>query len=798
MSMEGNGTGETGLVGDGHQFDPNTLALNNNNNRVNDADYDSRSGSDNFEAPSGDEELLEPDQDQQHPNKKKKKYHRHTQRQIVELENFFKENPHPDDKQRMELSRKLGLASNQIKFWFQNRRTQMKAQLERHENIILRQDNDKLRAENALLRQSITDPLCSACGGPVLPSAAAAATGPADASLEHQQLMLENARLKEELSRVCSLANKFLGRPLSSSAAVNPSPVLVPPPTSRLGFGNGFGPVSSMLAAGGGGGGLDFGHHPMSSSIHQDQYVNNNYDKTVLVDFALGAMNELLKMVHVDEPLWIKIGNPAGDNQSAGTSNNNCSKEILNVEEYARVASPSLALKRTGFVREATRETGIVVINSLAIVETMMDVNRWAETFNGMVSRCSTLDVISYGVAGTKDGNLLMMQADFQVISPMVPVRQAKFLRFCKQHAEGVWAVVDVSLDSIHDGSSSSSSYTFPTSTRLPSGCVLQDLPNGCCKVTWVEHSEYDETYIHRLMRPVVSSGVGFGAKRWIATLQRYCECIAILLSCPSPDQTPGKKSAMKLASRMLNSFCSGICDSSNCNWEKVTMMNSNEDVKVMMRNNANEPGEPRGVVLSASTTVWLPVSRQRMFEFLSNVRTRSEWDVLGNGAVMQEMLRMVKGQTAGNCLYVLRAATPVLEDGSLGEDNQIVVLQETVNDAAGSMVVYAPVDVQSMEAVLNGGEGRFVALLPSGFVVLPDGHGGVVQQNDVGGEEGQAGGGGGGEGMVMSGCVVTIGFQILVNNLPVGKLAADSVDTVNNLLACTIQRIKDSLHLPQ
>lgn len=39
---------------------------------------------------------------------------------------FFKECPHPDDKQRKELSRELGLEPLQVKFWFQNKRTQMK------------------------------------------------------------------------------------------------------------------------------------------------------------------------------------------------------------------------------------------------------------------------------------------------------------------------------------------------------------------------------------------------------------------------------------------------------------------------------------------------------------------------------------------------------------------------------------------------------------------------------------------------------------------------------------------------
>ena len=45
------------------------------------------------------------------------------------------------------------------------------------------------------------------------------------------------------------------------------------------------------------------------------------------------------------------------------------------------------------------------------------------------------------------------MHAELQVLSPLVPVREVNFLRFCKQHAEGLWAVVDVSIDSIRESS---------------------------------------------------------------------------------------------------------------------------------------------------------------------------------------------------------------------------------------------------------------------------------------------------------------------------------------------------------
>jgi Homeodomain len=47
-------------------------------------------------------------------------------KKIVVFYRMFKECPHPDEKQRMQLSREVGLDPRQIKFWFQNRRTQLK------------------------------------------------------------------------------------------------------------------------------------------------------------------------------------------------------------------------------------------------------------------------------------------------------------------------------------------------------------------------------------------------------------------------------------------------------------------------------------------------------------------------------------------------------------------------------------------------------------------------------------------------------------------------------------------------
>lgn len=120
-----------------------------------------------------------------------------------------------------------------------------------------------------------------------------------------------------------------------------------------------------------------------------------------------------------------------------------------------------------------------------------------------------------------------------------------------------------------------------------------------------------------------------------------------------------------------------------------------------------------------------------------------------------------------------------------------MLILQETWNDASGSMVVYAPVDRASINVVMHGGDSAYVALLPSGFAILPDGS---SQPNDCGGPsvKGEASNGEGGGG----GCLLSVGFQILVNNLPTAKLTVESVETVNNLISCTIQKIKAALNV--
>ena len=118
----------------------------------------------------------------------------------------------------------------------------------------------------------------------------------------------------------------------------------------------------------------------------------------------------------------------------------------------------------------------------------------------------------------------------------------------------------------------------------------------------------------------------------------------------------------LKLAQRMTDNFCAGVCASSAHQWNKLRGgVDIGEDVRVMTRQSVANPGEPPGVVLSAATSVWLPVAPQRLFDFLRNERLRSQWDILSNGGPMQEMAHIAKGQdTTGIAVTLLRASVSI------------------------------------------------------------------------------------------------------------------------------------------
>nr|GMC46505.1 homeobox-leucine zipper protein HDG2-like [Ipomoea batatas] len=251
----------------------------------------------------------------QQTNQRARKRQRRNPQQIQELEKFFETCPHPNEGQRKELSLALGMEPIQVKFWFQNKRTQLKAVNERQDNSQLRAEIEKLRMENLKCKEALAASSCSQCGGPSMN----------EVSLEeHNKLKLENAQLKEEIARISSIASRSARMPSES--------------TSRIYDNNDEATIRAINGL-------------------------TDAEKPVITELALAAMDELLLMAQLTEPLWVSSMDPN-------------TEVVLNMQEYARFFSQGIIAiaNREGFRTEASRESALVKTNYAQLLGMFMNV----------------------------------------------------------------------------------------------------------------------------------------------------------------------------------------------------------------------------------------------------------------------------------------------------------------------------------------------------------------------------------------------------------------------------------------
>lgn len=114
------------------------------------------------------------------------------------------------------------------------------------------------------------------------------------------------------------------------------------------------------------------------------------------------------------------------------------------------------------------------------------------------------------------------------------------------------------------------------------------------------------------------------------------------------------------------------------------------------------------------------------------------------------------------------------------------LMLQESYTDNSGSLVVYSTIDVDSIQLAMNGEDLSCIPLLPVGFSIVPSacpscisGSNGLVRPPPVDGQESP-----------ISGCLLTVGLQVLASTIPTAKLNLSSITVINNHICNTVQQI--------
>lgn len=83
-------------------------------------------------------------------------------------------------------------------------------------------------------------------------------------------------------------------------------------------------------------------------------------DRPMIVELAVAAMEEITRLAHAGDPLWV-VSN--GDHS-----------ETLNEDEYLRSFPRGIGPKPLGLRSEASRESAVVIMNHVKLVEILMDV----------------------------------------------------------------------------------------------------------------------------------------------------------------------------------------------------------------------------------------------------------------------------------------------------------------------------------------------------------------------------------------------------------------------------------------
>ncbi|KAJ3696015.1 hypothetical protein LUZ60_001392 [Juncus effusus] len=605
------------------------------------------------------------DEEETSRSRKKKKYHRHTPHQIQILEGFFNKCAHPDEKQRRSLSREVSMTPQQVKFWFQNKRNQVKTQNERNQNLHLKNENEKLKVENMNLREALESAYCPNCGGGPVPLG--------EMSFDEQQLRSDNQQLKHQIERLSAVLGNIPG------VQMLPNPLLTM---------NGRVPI---------------------------------------LQIAVAAMEELMNLAQCAQPLWI----PSPDGLM----------DTLNESEYVQMfpTGPFIRPNGQGVRSEGTRATAIVMMECKNVIQLLMNENMFSTFFPGIVSMVRMQDIYFDADQGNYDGALKTMMMECQALTPLVPRRESIFMRYCKQHSETVCVVADV-FANVDEGTMGCK--------RRPSGCILQELPNGLTKVTWIEHVEADDSNMNMMYKSVVNSGIAFGARRWVSTLERQCQLLASAVpDSPAygmPESQMGKRNVVKLVERIVTTFCTGITGSPNHDWSVFAGTGTEDDIKVTSRRSGLSPGRPSGVVLCASVSFWLPVSIMTAFEFLSSEASQNEWNEISAGCpnAVRETAQIACGREPNDNISILRLTGPA------SNEKPTVMLQQSCFDPTGAYVIYSPIDRNHMNLVISGKVDPFyVPVLPSGYAVLPD-----PNNSGVNGD---------------GSSLLTVGFQIMLNELP-------------------------------
>ncbi|XP_015160251.1 homeobox-leucine zipper protein HDG8-like [Solanum tuberosum] len=460
-------------------------------------------------------------------SKRKGQGQRYSVEATQKLEAFFKKCRFPDEDQRNQLAIEVGLDPDQIKGWFQNKRTQTKTKNERSDNQNFQNENEKFRREIIEMKEAMENNMRSKCDGPLI--------GEEERAGNIEKLKINMQRLREERKRIISniissyheksfVMDSNLAPPNSTLGSLTDSSdeCLLRQTIcgSPIGYNSSFHPENNNDNNNVRAHSINIKNIPIISQLEQENYGfhhDNNGEKSVIFEIVVPAINEMLGLVYVNEPLWVKSSVDEG--------------WLIHRESYDRTFSNSNRPYKSTARIESSRSFGVVPMTAIDLIKNFRDPIKWMNMFPTIVTKARIVDVLD-------SGNTEMYEK-LHILSPLVEARDFVFIRCCKQLDQTTWIMVDVSYDLFKEIKTCAPSYAW----KFPSGCVIQDTGDGKSMVAWIEHVQIDEKcQVNHIFRDLLCGRQTYGAERWIVTLQRMSERynFAMPVTCATTDDSQG------------------------------------------------------------------------------------------------------------------------------------------------------------------------------------------------------------------------------------------------------------------
>lgn len=583
--------------------------------------------------------------------------------------------------------------------------------------------------------KNVICPTCDACP-PV---------GEEARKLNVQKLRMENSVLKEAHERLSNEVTSMTGIPISHFLSLPPDSLeclLNSSAGSFLGQQSGSSSIPDIV--------FTKSQYPTAGN---DLIEISEKDKEDIIQNAAQALSELADLVVAIDPLWVMSPTYGG--------------YVLHYENYSKIFPKSRHLRSTSSRIESSRDSAVVPITASELVEMFLDMDKWADLFPSIVMEARIMDTLDTGCLG---GSLHLMYERVHILSPLVAPREFFFIRYCQQLVPDTWLIVDASYDCFRE------IQDIPTtrSWRFPSGIMIESLPKGNSRVTWIDHIEVDASLNHPLYRDLLCSVHGYGARRWLSTLRRMSERSLYSVIPGGMILPEGKRNITTLSHRMIRDFCAILSMPDRLGLSEST----NRKVRMSVRNNS-EPGQPRGMIVAASTSIWFPLTFENLFNFLRDENRRPEWDLMLNRSPVNEIAHMSTGTHPGNCISILQP--------SIFREHNMLLLQENSVDPLGALVIFSTVDSQVIAAVMNGEDTRKIPILPCGFLISSDS-----------GPDGKESDGASTSTSTMSrplGSLLTLAFQLpAMGNLGSTQNHIEAANTLNTLVTSIIRSLKVAL----